>query len=227
MSEQKEPPKKRGRGRPKGSHWSPEQRAKQCAQRRKAKEERDAQKIALIEANPDKTKKELGIQHNWRPIKNVIVNYGSNLRYARVAQNLPPINIKNPKEVEERVNQYFDFCQENNLPPNHTGLANWLGVHMQTVARWRRGDYGEVCSPIIQKAFMIIEDSLITQVQLENKNPAGGIFLLKSTCGFREQQELTVYANSGKEREMSAEEIAAKYLNDVKKVETTFKEDEE
>lgn len=225
--EAEEKPKKKPMGRPKGSHWSPEQRAKQMAYYAKKTAERDAALKAYAEANPQMSKKELGIDRHWKPKDGSIVNYGYNLRYARVAQELPPINIKNPEQVQQRINDYFDFCQETNKPPNKTGLANWLGVNYGTLGSWRRGEVSkETTAPIIQKALMIIEDSLVSQVQMENKNPAGGIFLLKSTCGYREQQEFFVHTENDNETELSADEIEKRYLVDGKTVETTFKEDE-
>ena len=68
--------------------------------------ERDKEYKALIAANPHKTKQELGIPDHWKPRDGSSDGYyGVSLRNARVSINLPPINIKNPHEVEHGIDE--------------------------------------------------------------------------------------------------------------------------
>ena len=81
------------------------------------------------------------------------------LRLARVSQTLPPIDISDPKQVEDRINLYFDFCEQNDRKPKIKGLGNWLGVDATTVNSWRRGEYrGGTHSPVIKRAVDILEE---------------------------------------------------------------------
>ena len=187
--------------------------------------ERDKEYKALIAANPHKTKQELGIPDHWKPRDGSSDGYyGVSLRNARVSINLPPINIKNPHEVEHRIDEYFDFCEMNNKPPNMVGIAAWLGIGRKTLQQWKDGDYSEM-TPIIQRAVMVIEQTLIEQVQDNPKASVGGMFLLKSMFHYKEQQDIVITTGTQKE-ELSADEIAKRYLGDGRTVETEFVEEQ-
>jgi hypothetical protein len=205
--------------------WSPEMRASNKKAWDDKFAERDKEYKQLIADNPHKTKKELGIPEQWKPRDGSPTGYyGVRLRQARVGIDLPPININNPHEVEQRIGEYFDFCEMNNKPPNMVGMANWLGVNRQTLQKWKDGDYSEM-TPIIQRAVAVIEESLIEQVQADPKVMVGGMFLLKSMFHYKEQQDIVITTGQQKE-ELSADEIAKRYLGDGKTVETTFADEE-
>ena len=147
------------------------------------------------------------------------------LRFARVSMSLPPIDISDPKQVEKRINEYFDFCEVNNRPPNMVGLGNWLGVGVRTINRWKAGDWDvDTVGEVVQRALSVIEESLVTQVQNNPKAMVGGMFLLKSMFHYREQQDIVITTGAQNDAEMSADEIAKRYLEDGKTVETEFVE---
>jgi hypothetical protein len=207
--------------------WSPEMRASNKKAWDDKFAERDKEYKKLIADNPHKTKKELGIPEQWKPRDGSPTGYyGVRLRQARVGIDLPPININNPHEVEQRIGEYFDFCEMNDKPPNMVGMANWLGVNRQTLQKWKDGDYSEM-TPIIQRAVAVIEESLIEQVQADPKVMVGGMFLLKSMFHYKEQQDIVITAGAQNDAEMSADEIAKRYLGDGKTVEMTFTDEEE
>jgi hypothetical protein len=54
----------------------------------------------------------------------------------------------------------------------------------------------------------------------------GGMFLLKSMFHYREQQDIVITTGAQNDAEMSADEIAKRYLGDGKTVETTFADEE-
>ena len=207
--------------------WSAEMRASNKKAWDDKFAERDKEYKQLIADNPHKTKEELGIPQTWKPRDGSPTGYyGVRLRQARVGIDLPEINIKNPHEVEARIDEYFDFCEMNDKPPNMIGMANWLGVNRQTLQKWKDGDYSEM-TPIIQRAVAVIEESLVEQVQADPKVMVGGMFLLKSMFHYKEQQDIVISAGAQKDAEMSADEIAKRYLGDGKTVETEFVEDAE
>lgn len=204
--------------------WSPEMRASNKKAWDDKFAERDKEYKQLIADNPHKTKQELGIPAQWKPRDGSSDGYyGVSLRNARVSINLPPINIKNPHEVEHRIDEYFDFCEMNDKPPNMVGLGNWLGVTTDTIGRWKNGDWSaESVGAIVQRALSVIEESLVTQVQDNPKAMVGGMFLLKSMFHYKEQQDIVITTGAQNDAEMSADEIAKRYLGDGKTVETTF-----
>ena len=208
--------------------WSPEMRASNKKAWDDKFAERDKEYKQLIADNPHKTKQELGIPAQWKPRDGSSDGYyGVSLRNARVSINLPPINIKNPHEVEHRIDEYFDFCEMNDKPPNMVGLGNWLGVTTDTIGRWKNGDWSaESVGAIVQRALSVIEESLVTQVQDNPKAMVGGMFLLKSMFHYKEQNDVNLTFGKQNDAEMSADEIAKRYLGDGKTVETTFADEE-
>lgn len=207
--------------------WSPEMRASNKKAWDDKFAERDKEYKQLIADNPHKTKQELGIPQQWKPRDGSSDGYyGVALRQSRTSLNLPIINIKNPHEVEQRIDEYFDFCEVNNRPPNMVGLGNWLGVGYQTISKWKNGDWDvDTVGEVVQRALSVIEESLVTQVQDNPKAMVGGMFLLKSMFHYKEQQDIVITASS-KADELSADEIAKRYLGDGKTVETEFADEE-
>ena len=209
--------------------WSAEMRASNKATWDAKFAERDKEYLQLIKDNPHKTKAELGIPDHWKPRDGSPTGYyGVKLRQARVGISLPPINIKNPHEVETRIDEYFDFCEMNDRLPNMVELSNWLGVGRRTLQDWKDGKIGSAeHEQIICRALSVIEASLVAQVQAEPKIMVGGMFLLKSMFHYREQSDVNFNVTTSAERELSADEIAKRYLSDGKTVETEFVEDDD
>lgn len=202
--------------------WSAEMRASNKKAWDDKFAERDKEYKQLIADNPHKTKQELGIPDRWKPRDGSPTGYyGVRLRQARVGIDLPPININNPHEVEQRIAEYFDFCEMNDKPPQMMGIANWLGVSYGTVQSWKNGNYAEM-TPIIQRAMAVVEESLVEQVQTDPKVMVGGMFILKTQFHYKEQNDVNLTFGKQNDAEMSADEIAKRYLGDGKTVETSF-----
>lgn len=124
------------------------------------------------------------------------VKPGQNSRYlrmARVSRDLPPIDISDPKQVDERINLYFDFCEQNDRKPSILGIANWLGVCRDTLNSWKRGEYRSAThSALIEKAVMMLEEQWVDYMQNGLVNPASGIFLGKNMFGYKDVQDVTI-----------------------------------
>lgn len=137
---------------------------------------------------------------------------GDNARYIRAARagvNLPPIDISDPKQVERRINEYFDYCEQNDIKPGFVMMGNWLGVSRSTLNQWKRGDYrSSTHMDIIQKAVSQLE-SLWEMYMLDGKvNIVAGIFIGKQYYGAVDKQEITISADDGNAAPLSPEEIA-------------------
>lgn len=149
------------------------------------------------------------------------------LRYARVSMNLPPIDISDPEQVQNRINEYFDFCEENDRKPNMIGMANWLGVSRETVNTWKRGDYrSSTHSDLIRKAVDILEELWVDYMQNGKVNPASGIFLAKNMFQYKDVQDVVISPQNNGEDDMSADDIAKRYIEDGRTVETTFSDEQ-
>ena len=137
---------------------------------------------------------------------------GENARYIRAARasvSLPPIDISDPKQVEDRINQYFDYCAEHDIKPGFVMMANWLGVSRDTLNQWKRGNYRAAThTDIIQKAVSQLE-SLWEMYMVDGKiNIVAGIFIGKQYYGAVDKQELVITPNENSTAPLSPEEIA-------------------
>ena len=143
------------------------------------------------------------------------VRKGDNARYlrmSRAAVNLPPLDIANPEQVSERIEMYFDFCEQNDRKPSMLGIANWLGVSRDTLNSWKRGEYrAETHSDLIEKAVMILEELWTDYMQNGLVNPVSGIFLGKVMFGYKDVQDYILTAKPLLGEDADPTTLAGKY----------------
>ena len=134
------------------------------------------------------------------------------LRYAMASLNLPPIDISDPKQMEQRINDYFMFCIDNDRKPNMVGMANWLGVDRDTVKTWKTGEYrSNTHSAVIKKAVAILEELWVDYMQNGKMNPASGIFLAKNMFQYRDVIDIAPGKPAPLGETLTPEELMEKY----------------
>lgn len=144
------------------------------------------------------------------------VEPGDNTRYLRHALttlNMPPIDISDSNQVEDRLQWYFTHCADNDMKPTVNGMCNALGIHRDTLATWRTGEYrSNTHQGIIQKAYRLLEE-LWEDYMLNGKiNPVSGIFLSKNLFyGYSDKQEVVLTPNNPLGEAKDPKEIEAKY----------------
>ena len=129
-----------------------------------------------------------------------LIEDGDNSRFVRHALaswDLPPIDISDPKQVENRLHQYFQYCIENDRRPQVVGMCNWLGVSRNTVNTWKNGEYRNGShSDIIKRAYDTLEEMWVDFMQGGKINPATGIFLAKNFFGYKDVADVVVTPNN-------------------------------
>lgn len=134
------------------------------------------------------------------------------LRYAMASLDLPPIDISDPAQVQQRIMDYFKYCVDNDRKPNIKGLGNWLGVDATTVNSWKRGEYrAETHSPLIKKAIDIMEELWLDYMLNGKVNPPSGIFIGKNLFGYKDTQDVILTPNSPLQADTNPIDIANKY----------------
>lgn len=134
------------------------------------------------------------------------------IRHALATMNMPPINIADPVQVEERIAWYFNHCAENDMKPTVKGFCNSLGISRQCLMEWRRGIMrAGTHQAIIVRAYDVLEE-LWEDYMLNGKiNPVSGIFLGKNHFNYTDKQEYVVTPNTGNIETVDVSEIEAKY----------------
>lgn len=134
------------------------------------------------------------------------------IRHALANLSMPPIDISNPKQVEDRVLWYFNHCIEDDMKPSVMGLANALGVHRDTIHAWRTGEYREgTHQHIIQRAYALLEEQWQHYMMNGKINPVAGIFLGKNLFSYSDKQEYVVTPNTQQLSQGDLATIEAKY----------------
>lgn len=149
-------------------------------------------------------------KHNLPQMQEMNTTPGDNSRYLRHALTtlgLPAIDISDPKQVEERINWYFLHCADNDMKPTVMGLCNSLGISRNTLRTWYNEDFrGKTHSPIVKKAYALLEE-LWEDYMLNGKiNPVSGIFLAKNSWHYADKQEFVLTPN---QNQLEAEDVAA------------------
>ena len=135
------------------------------------------------------------------------------LRHALATLNMPPIDISDAKQVEERIAWYFNHCVDNDMKPTVMGMCNALGVSRNTIRQWYNEDFrSKTHTPIIRQAYAALEE-LWEDYMLNGKiNPVSGIFLGKNHFGYQDRQEYVVTPNAGNSyADVDVATIEAKY----------------
>lgn len=142
------------------------------------------------------------------------VEPGDNTRYLRNALaiwDLPPIDISDEKQVEERIKWYFQKCMEDDVKPGVVGMSNALGVSRDALWDWKNGNTRAAThSNVVKKAYGILEQMWEDYMQNGKINPVSGIFLGKNHFGYKDQTELKV-ATNGDEATIPQEQLEEKY----------------
>lgn len=131
--------------------------------------------------------------------------------------------VKTDEECAERINGYFRDCYEQQMIPTVENLSLALGTVRQVLWQWENG---QGCSSkrtdMVKKAKQILA-SIDAELVSSGKIPqVVYIFRAKNFYQMSDQQEITINAQNGQEQDMSAEDIAKRYLEDGKTVETGF-----
>ena len=133
------------------------------------------------------------------------------IRHALATLSLPPIDIANPRQVEERIDWYFGHCIESDMKPTVMGMCNALGISRNTIRTWYNEDFRATThAPVVRKAYALLEE-LWEDYMLNGKiNPVSGIFLGKNAWNYTDKQEVVLTPNSFTD-DADAATIAAKY----------------
>lgn len=110
------------------------------------------------------------------------------IRNFREMYNWPPIDITSPREIEQRLDDYFKYCEQKGLKPSIESVSLSLGITRQRFLNWRKrgGEISEICEKAVQMIAAILEDSGING----ELNPAAYCFTMKNHFGYSDVTEV-------------------------------------
>ena len=91
------------------------------------------------------------------------------------------------KEVEEKINAYFNYCEEKEKPYTMSGLAYYLDISRQTLVNYSNQDqFFDTIKKARDRVQMQLEENA-----LSNKaNPTFTIFNLKNNFDWKDSNEV-------------------------------------
>ena len=191
---------------------------KKMGRPRLSSEEREERKVARRESQKNaldiQTKQALA-RKNLGDWGQEAVEPGDNARYLRHAlttMSLPPIDISDPQQVEDRIYWYFDHCGQCDMKPTVNGMCNALGIHRDTLHTWKTGEVRKgTHQEVVLRAYRVMEELWEDYLLNGKANPVSLIFLGKAMFGYREQQEIILTPNQQQFTPEDITTIEAKY----------------
>lgn len=122
---------------------------------------------------------------------------------------------KTDEEVEERINEYFTFCEHSSCRPGVESLCLALHITRNTFFNWNHGvNCSERRTEIVQSAKAFIS-AFLEQATLQGKlNPASSCFLFKNWCNYKDNISFEVDEQPTEARARTSSELLA----DMKKL---------
>lgn len=119
------------------------------------------------------------------------------VRYAMASMHLPPIDISDPAQVQKRIDEYFQFCIDNDRRPQIVGLCNWLGISRQAMNEWKNGDVRKSThGDMIKKVYSVMEEMWTDYMQYGRISPPTAIFLAKNWFNYKDVADIVVTPNN-------------------------------
>ena len=180
----------------------------------------------IVETGQEIVKKKPRGGNNFLTDAALNVEDGDNTKYLMAnieLMNMPDIDIKNPEEVQLRVNDYFRLYATFDMKPTVAGLAMALGLDRRRLWEIKTdaavGGTGNQHLPpetldIIKKAYKLMENLWETYMNSGKINPVSGIFLGKNNFGYQDKTEYVLTPNQKQESDYNADEISKRYLID-------------
>ena len=154
------------------------------------------------------------------------VQPGDNTKYVLLGArlfNLPPIDLKDPEQVTERLNEFFQIHAEADMKPTVSGMGMALGLDRRRLWEIKSGNFGtntgvaNLPTPTkdsIKRAYEYMEILWENYMQNGKINPVSGIFLGKNNFGYQDKTEYVVTPNMQTDSDYNAEDIKRRYLTD-------------
>jgi len=115
--------------------------------------------------------------------------------------------IDDADSIDRACNEYFEYCEEDGVPPTVAGLSRALGVTRDTLMKWLHGEISIKTADVVMKYFSLIEIFDETALKNNKTNAVAGLFNMKNNYGYKDEVEHKIVD----ERKPTIKEIAEKY----------------
>ena len=151
---------------------------------------------------------------------------GDNTKYLTLGMelfNLPAIDLREPEQVKDRLNEFFEIHARYDMKPTVAGMGMALGLDRRRLYEIKTGNYHTskslselptLTTVSIKKAYDYMEILWENYMQNGKINPVSGIFLGKNNFAYVDKQEHVVTPNTNSDSDYSTEDIRKRYAID-------------
>ena len=151
---------------------------------------------------------------------------GDNTKYLALGMklfNLPSIDLHDPQQVTDRLNEFFQIHAEADMKPTVSGMGMALGLDRRRLWEIKTGNFNgngkysnlpTLTQDSIKKAYEYMEILWENYMQNGKINPVSGIFLGKNNFGYQDKTEYVVTPNVNNDSDFSADDIRKRYMTD-------------
>ena len=99
-----------------------------------------------------------------------------------------PLKFNSPEELQEKIDKYFEICDETGRPYTVTGLAVALDTNRETLRSYgEKEEYSDTIKKAKAKCEQYLEEGMLTG----KLNATASIFSAKNNYGWKDVQEFT------------------------------------
>ena len=156
-----------------------------------------------------------------------ITEPGDNTKYLKLGRelfNLPSIDLKDPAQVQDRLNEFFVIHENYDMKPTVAGMGMALGLDRRRLWEIKTGNVSSSNKRLlelptltvdsIKRAYEYMEILWENYMQNGKINPVSGIFLGKNNFGYQDKTEYVVTPNVNNDSDYSTDDIKKRYLSD-------------
>ena len=147
----------------------------------------------------DKTTRKPRADHDIQSAGVIDGKNANTTRFAMALNKLPKIDINNPVQVENRINDYYAICAAHNLKPTVAMLAFSFGVTRITLFNWLNGKNDVLQNResinAIKNAYNLIGGLYETYLNDGSMIPVSAFFLMKNNYGYKDVTSNHIISN--------------------------------
>ena len=129
------------------------------------------------------------------------------------------IDLKSRAQVQQRIDNYFALCKQNDMKPSVAGYALAFGCTRASIWNWTHNIQTSHWSPEslqeLKRGYMLINAQLEDYMQNGKIHPVAGIFLMKNNMDYEDRREYAVGPQNALGSGLSADELKKKYLEGI------------
>lgn len=124
--------------------------------------------------------------------------------------------VRDNKELDERIDEYFRICAESKIRPGFATLAMCIGTSRQTFWRWCNGEGSDrERQEICLRAKTYIEGYLESAFMSGSVSPVSGIFLLKNWFNYKDTVTVEPVNNGTLQADKTPEQIQQELIEQI------------